>query len=109
LHALLHPLLDFRLARLGVLSSRTRNHAQPFPSRTIAVDDGNVSERQDADEALATIDDRQAPDLNVSHVEGDLLEVLVVKAVFDLGSHDVAHLGVRSLALSNAAIGDVAV
>src|SRR5205807_5170281 len=53
--------------------------------------------------------DRQASHLNVSHIASDLLEVLILETIFDVLSHDVAHLGVRALPLANTADRNVAI
>ena len=96
-----------RLASRGVLAARTRHEAQRLPRHAVAIDDGNVPERQDAYKTLATIDDRQAPDLKVSHIEGDFLKLLVVKAVFDVGCHDVPYARLSVLAARDCPRNDV--
>src|SRR5689334_9160825 len=51
---------------------------------------GDIAQRNDADKPLVAAEHRQAPDLDVAHILGDLVEILVFEAIFHFGGHDVA-------------------
>src|SRR5205814_5923671 len=97
------------LTGLGVLAAGPRVFAYRFARLTVACGHGNVCERQDANEAFVPADHRQTPDLDIAHIVDDVLDVLVIEAVPYILRHDVEHLGIRTLALGNAANRDVAV
>jgi hypothetical protein len=70
---------------------------------------GDVAERDDADEPLVAVHHRQAAHLQVAHVAGNVLQVLVVEAVLDLGAHDIGEARIGALARAHGADRDVAV
>lgn len=94
-------------ARLGYgLESRCRGFA-------IFQGNGDISQRQDPDESLISVQHRQAPDLMVSHSLGRNLDVLILQADDQVISrHHLTHLGgewvesVGGRADGNVAIGD---
>src|SRR5690606_18360036 len=49
-----------------------------------------------SDQAHVTVQHRQATLLQAGHVGGDLVQVLVLEAVFHLGGHHLAYLGLRA-------------
>src|SRR5687768_8542485 len=68
-----------------------------------------IGQSDDADQALVAIHHRKAPHLVLAHVEDDVVDVLVLKAVFDVARHDVGDRRVRTLPGGEAAHHDVAV
>src|SRR3954468_16160889 len=78
--------------RLRVLAARLGNAGQSAAdSLRVLVIARNVAQRNDTNQTLVAVDDRQAPHLDVGHVECDLIKVVVVETVFHLGAHHVAH------------------
>ncbi len=78
-----------------------------------AVLQGAVGECHDADQALVAIDHRQTAQLEVAHVLDDVLDVLVVEAVFHVRCHGIAYrrgaaFFSRHRANRNIAVGDAA-
>src|SRR5438105_10246385 len=69
----------------------------------------HVADRNDADQPLLAVYHRQAPHLDVAHVLCDVVEILVVVAIHDLGAHDLAHRSVGTLARAHRPDGDVTV
>src|SRR5258706_9387841 len=68
-----------------------------------------VAERDDADEALLAVHDRQPPHLHLAHVLRHAVELLVLVAVQHLvGAHHLAHRRVGPQALRHRAHRDVA-
>src|ERR1700704_981894 len=70
---------------------------------------GDVAERDNTDQPLFATEYRQPPDLDVAHVRRDLVEILVVITVLDLGGHDIADPRIGPTAQRNPADGNVAV
>src|SRR5688572_4067382 len=94
---------------LAMRASGLRYLAHRFADDFLAFAARYIAERDDADEALVAVDHRQAPDLVVAHVLGDMVELLVVEAVLNFRAHYLAHRGVGPLACRDSADGDVAV
>src|SRR4051812_23991304 len=76
-----------------------------LPSRLMAI---SPSERMPT-QALITIEDWQASNLNVGHIARDFLDLLIVETVFDVLGHDVTHLGFRPFPLGDTADRDIAI
>ena len=97
------------VGRSGNARRRARRSAERFAGTVGPVGEREVAERDDPDQPLVAVEHRQPAHLEVGHVLRDVVEVVVVEAVFDLLAHHVAHLGVRALALRHRAHRDVAV
>src|SRR5690554_4574336 len=74
-----------------------------------AADGGDVAQGHHTHQALLAIEHRQPADLDVGHVLGHMLDVLVLEAVADVGGHHLAHRGVRPQAPGQATDDHVAV
>jgi hypothetical protein len=81
---------------LGVLSPRTRDTAQRFSGR-LPAGYSDVTQRENSHKTFIAINDWQSSDLNVTHVAGDLLDILIVEAVFDVLAHHIANPGFCTL------------
>jgi hypothetical protein len=51
-----------------------------------------VAKRDDADKLLLAVHDREPTHLNIRHVFGDVIQIFVVKAIFDFSAHHVPDL-----------------
>src|SRR4026209_45312 len=69
----------------------------------------HITQRENADQALFAVDDREPPHAHLRHPLGDPVEVLVVVAVLDVLAHYFTHWRVGPLALRHSANRDVAV
>src|SRR5262245_20440826 len=96
-------LLRVLAARLGDTAERGGR------SFTGIVREGNIAKRDNANQALIAVDHGETPNLDVGHVRGDFVQLLIVEAVTDLGAHNVAHWGIWVLAFGHGADGNVAV
>src|ERR1700682_1931453 len=94
---------------LVVLAPWRGNTRHGSPDRRRVVIAGEVTQRNDADQPLVAIDDRQAPDLGLAHVARHIVDFIGVEAVEHFLAHDIGDLGVRRLALSYRADDDIAV
>src|SRR5262249_55061468 len=68
-----------------------------------------IAQRDDADEAFLPIHHWQTPDLELRHILGHMIYLLILEAVFDFMAHDVADFSSRPFPLGHAANRDVAV
>ena len=55
----------------------------------------NITKRDNADQPLLAVHDRQATDLLLGHVLGHVLQLFVLEDVADLGCHHISDLGAR--------------
>src|SRR5215213_7155751 len=69
----------------------------------------DIAERDDADEAFLSVQDRQAPDLDVRHIVRHTIEILVLIAVLHLWAHDLTDGSLRSMTSGNCSDCDIAV
>src|SRR5260370_2457354 len=83
--------------------------AQSAAGRRRIVLHRGVSQREDTDEALLSIDDWQPPDLDVAHVLNNVVNTIVFKAIFDVLSHGVAHARLSVPAERDGARDDIAI
>src|SRR5947209_5681511 len=77
-------------AGLGVLSAGARNAAQCIAGAFAVLAEGDIAQGENADQMPVAIEDWQPPHLKVAHIPSDLFEVLILEAVFDVLSHDIA-------------------
>src|SRR5437868_11889917 len=76
---------------LRVFSSGLRNAAQCGGSGFMRiVRKGDVGQRDDTDQAFVPVDDGEAPDLDVGHVRRNLVELMILETVANVGAHHVA-------------------
>src|SRR6266545_6045479 len=87
-----------------MLAARTRYLAKRYARAVAGLRLSDITQRNNADQPLVSIEDRQAPDLDVAHVRGDFLKVLVLKTIFDVGRHHVAEPGPRPMPIARTAI-----
>src|SRR6266568_6882070 len=73
-----------------MLATRLRNAVQRLCCLWQGTFRREIGERDNADEALVAVHDGQTPDLKLRHVLCDVSNILVLEAVFDLGTHCVA-------------------
>src|SRR5690242_2310980 len=72
--------------------------------------DGEIAERDDADQTLVAAQHRQAAHLKLAHIARYVVDRLVLEDIFDVGRHDVAHLAILwLLAGGDGAYDDVAI
>src|SRR5688572_23415405 len=95
-----------RAMRASGLGNGFHRPARVLPAAILA---RQVAERDDTHQALLAAHHRQATHLDVGHVAGDVLQVLILVAILDLRAHHLAHRCFRAFALRNRAHGDVAV
>ena len=85
-------LCTYSLARLGMLPARLRHSTQSLVCRTIGIiGKGAVPERNNPDQALFAVAHGQAPKFHICHVGRNFVDLLVLKAIANLGTHDVAY------------------
>ena len=94
---------------MRMLATRLRDAAQSRCSLYRFTIRCEVAEGDDTDEPLVAVENREPSHLQVAHVLQNALDFFVVKAVFNLCAHDVAHLGIRSFAQRHAADHDIAI
>jgi hypothetical protein len=68
-----------------------------------------ITNRDNADKPLVAVHHWQPPQLDLSHVPGDMLGILMLEAVSDFRRHHLADLRVWSLSLGDGANRNVAV
>jgi len=68
-----------------------------------------VAQTDDTAQLFLLVDHRQAADLRFAHPVRSFLDVLVMTGANDVVGHEVANQGFRTVALGDAAHGDVAV
>jgi len=61
---------------------RIAEHLRPYAA-------GQIAQRDDAHQALATVHHRHAPDLQIAHVRNDLVRVLVFEHIGNRGGHRI--------------------
>src|SRR5436309_11766876 len=83
--------------------------SQRFASLLSSAIGGEIAQRNDTNQTLVAIKHRQPTDLKVAHVLEHVLNVLIVKAISDFLTHDVANLDIGTFAFGDTADGDVAV
>src|SRR6185503_2398321 len=94
---------------LPMLSSGLGDAAHRFARGLLVFLLRDVAERDDADQPLLAVHHRQAPHLDIAHVLGHVLEILVFEDVLYFLAHDLAHRRVRAFAQRHRADRDVAV
>src|SRR5688572_16303807 len=72
---------DLPAGTLAMRASRLRHPFHRFAGDFLALAARHIAQRNDADQALVAVHHRQAPDLVVAHVLGDVVELLVLEAV----------------------------
>src|SRR3546814_20327396 len=72
---------------LRVLRARPRDVAQRLAGLARIAITGKIGDRHDADEALVAVDYRQTANLDIAHILEHIIDVLVVKTIFDLIAH----------------------
>ncbi|MDR6306603.1 hypothetical protein GGQ85_004337 [Nitrobacter vulgaris] len=50
----------------------------------------HVTDRYHSNQPLVAVKDRQAPNLLIANVSGDVLDILVVEAIFDVMRHYIS-------------------
>src|SRR3546814_14944253 len=75
---------------LRVLRARPRDVAQRLAGLARIAITGKIGDRHDADEALVAVDYRQTANLDIAHIIEHIIDVLVVKTIFDLIAHHLA-------------------
>src|SRR6516164_3767291 len=101
--------LSGTLPTLVVLAARLRNAVQRFCCFRQRTFDRKISKRDNTDEAFVTVHDWQTPDLKFRHVLRNVSDILILKAVLDLGTHCVSDFRVGTFALGHAADRNVAI
>src|SRR3546814_7386510 len=94
---------------LRVLRARPRDVAQRLAGLARIAITGKIGDRHDADEALVAVDYRQTANLDIAHILEHIIDVLVVKTIFDLIAHHLADTLLRPAPGGNAADCDIAV
>src|SRR5262245_45372730 len=95
---------------LGMLATRLGDTSKGSRGDfTRIVRKGDITKGNNADQSLVTIDHREASHLDVGHARSDLIKLLIVEAVTEVETHDLAHLLVRTFTFSHGSNGDVAV
>src|SRR4051794_32902808 len=94
---------------LRMFATGTGNTGFSLPNLAWTCADGDISQGNSPHQTLIPTDYRQAPDLDLGHVLHDLIDVFILEAVFHVGGHDIAYLGLRTLVLGNGPNRDVAV
>jgi hypothetical protein len=94
-----------------MLAAWLRDAAQSLARASGCAIRGKIADRNDTDQSLVTINDRQPANLDIAHVAQDVIDLLVFEAVFHLGAHHVPHPSVRTFTLGNSthryiAVGD---
>lgn len=89
--------------------SRPRYPGQRLRGNVRFFSHGDVSQRDNANEAFVTIQDRKTTQLLVAHIIGNVFYFLFLIAVPYLFGHNSPNLRIASLALSHATNNDIAV
>src|SRR5215216_155579 len=98
-----------RRSALDMLPTGPRNSAQRRARAVAALNQCDVTQRNDADELLVSVEHRQATNLNLTHVRAHFVEILIVVAILYVGCHHVADPSLRTPAHADPADRDVAV
>src|SRR3546814_5613100 len=72
---------------LRVLRARPRDVAQRLAGLARIAITGKIGDRHDADEALVAVDYRQTAKLDIAPILEHIIDVLVVKTIFELIAH----------------------
>lgn len=70
---------------------------------------GGIRERDDTAHALVVVQHDQAAHLDIAHIGENVIHLIRVAAIFDVGAHHLTHLATPVEARGNAARDDVAV
>jgi hypothetical protein len=90
------------LSSVGVSAARTGNLLQSG-SRGCGVRKGGIPERNDARQPFVAIDDRKTADLNLAHVAGHVVDIIVFETVLYVTRHHFPDFRIASEPIGKAA------